>query len=108
LRQINYIIAFQSALRQIFKSKGINVIVKYAKNLLVEIILLNPRRLVGIVNVIPPYFGPLAIHAKHNIILVRIPFFTDLLDIVIDMLIKSIDKHFVIYDIIRGYVYLLK
>jgi hypothetical protein len=69
---------------------------------------LNPRRLVGIVNVIPPYFGPLAIHAKHNIILVRIPFFTDLLDIVIDMLIKSIDKHFVIYDIIRGYVYLLK
>jgi hypothetical protein len=62
---------------------------------------LNPRRLIGIINVIPPYFGSLAINAKHNVLLIRIPFFTDLLDIVINMLIKGIDKHLIIYDIIR-------
>jgi hypothetical protein len=46
---------------------------------------LNPCRLVGIVNVISPYFGSLAIHAKHDVIIVRIPFFTDFLNVVIDV-----------------------
>jgi hypothetical protein len=69
---------------------------------------LNPRRLVGIVNVISPYFGSLAIHAKYDVILVRIPFFTDFLNVVINMLVESIDKHLVIDDIIDRHVDFLK
>jgi len=69
---------------------------------------LNPCRLVGIVNVISPYFGSLAIHAKHDVIIVRIPFFTDFLDVVINMLIKRINKYLVVYDVIDANVNLLK
>jgi hypothetical protein len=95
-------------LRYIFKPQGTHVIAKYAKNPFIKVVLLNPRRLVGIVNVISPYIGSLAIHAKHDIVLVRIPFFTDFLDVVINMLIKSIDEYLVIDDVIDAHVDILK
>jgi hypothetical protein len=69
---------------------------------------LDPCSLVGIVDVVPPYFGSLTIHAKHYVILVRIPFFTDFLYIVIDVLIKRRNKHLVICDVINGHIYILK
>jgi hypothetical protein len=67
---------------------------------------LDPCSLVGIVDVVPPYFGSLTIHAKHYVILVRIPFFTDFLYIVIDVLIKRRNKHLVICDVINGHIYI--
>jgi hypothetical protein len=95
-------------LRYVFEPQGTHIIAEYAKNLFIKVVLLNPRRLVGIVNVISPYFGSLAIHAKYDVILVRIPFFTDFLDVVVNMLIKRINEHLVVYDVIDAHIDILK
>jgi hypothetical protein len=69
---------------------------------------LDACRLVGIIDVVSPNVGSLTIYAKHDVVLVGIPFFTDFLYIVINMLIKRCDKNLVIDDVINGYIYILK
>jgi hypothetical protein len=69
---------------------------------------LNSCRLVGIIDVVSPNVGTLTIHAEHDVILVRIPFFTDFLYIVIDVLIKRRNKYLVIDDVINRYIYILE